>query len=506
MLKQGYTAYKFAKAFKHYKNSDNEAEKVKSAKLLTNFFEQEGGIFLKIAQYLGTKKDEAQEIQQLSNRNAEVLSQNLYKEILEKSLNKDLDEVFELIEEKAYSASIGQVQKGILKTGDEVAIKVQYPNIREKIYEQLKLLSLIPTSMPEKRWGVNVTQYKEMIKDLVENELDYNFERERNQLALDKFKKYEFIKIPKVYDDLSCENVLVTEFIEAANCEDILNWSGAEKRELATNLFKSLIAMLYEGFFQADTNHGNFLFSKRDLNIVLIDYGQFKNLSPSFSKSLLSLIYNISLDKKINYGAYFLTLGFEESKLYRIENSLEILAKIIFEPFTKNSAYSLNSWEYKKKIDLCLGEDKWWFRSAGGEEFFLVMKAFMGIKNLIDKLEIKINWQNEFLKFISPFEDELQSFNPPNPRNLHRTEEFMGNAIKVQIKEKGQRKVELKLPIDTLYDLRENIGDDVLPKLLMKGIDIESIAREAIRNGAKPQKLFEFEDEITSKEYFVQII
>jgi hypothetical protein len=83
------------------------------------------------------------------------------------------------------------------------------------------------------------------------------------------------------------------------------------------------------------------------------------------------------------------------------------------------------------------------------------MKAFMGIKNLIDKLEIKINWQNEFLKFISLFEDELQIFNPPAPKTLHSHEEFMGDAI---------------------------------------------------RNGVKPQKLFEFKDEVISKEYDVQII
>lgn len=412
LLKQGYTAYKFAKAFKNYKKSDSEAEKIKSAKLLTSFFEKEGGIFLKIAQYLGTKKDEAQEIQELSNRNEKVIEFDLFKELISTQLNQDIENIFQEVDKKSYSASIGQVQKGILLDGSQVAIKVQYPNIKEKIYDQLKLLKLIPTTLPEKKWGVNIDQYKKLINNLVENELDYNLEREKMIFALDRFKSYDFIKVPKVYTHLCTDKLLISEFIQGETCNDIINWSEFEKKGITKNLLKLMLVMIYQGHFQADANHGNFLFIKKTQRIALLDFGQFEKLPEEFSLALLSLIYHICCDKEIDYGAYFLALGFNESKLSHIEKSLEALAKIIFEPFTFKEDYSLNDWNYKAKIDACLGQDKWWFRSAGGDEFFLVMKAFMGIKNLIDKLEVSLSWQNEFLNFIKPFEHELLNFSP----------------------------------------------------------------------------------------------
>ena len=504
MIKEGIKAYKFAKTFKKYKNADSESEKIKAAKLLSNIFEQEGGIFLKVAQYLGTQKEQAEEIKNLSLKNDPVISKELFVEILETQYGNDISNIFKNIDDRAFSASIGQVQKGILLGDQPVAIKVQYPKIKEKLHEQLKLLNLIPTSVPEKKWGVDINQYKKMIKELLDHEVDYNYEKKIMLNAEKAFSKYDFIKVPEVHEGLCTESILISEFIDGLHANELDTLTSKDRKNIAENLVRSLIVMIKERFFQADSNHGNFLFIKDPAQIALIDYGQFKELTPTFSKALMGLIYNLSLNKKIDYGAYFVALGFSDKKLIKIQSSLEILAKIVFEPFTKNFPYSLEDWSYKSKIDLCLGEDKWWFRSAGGEEFFLVMKSFMGIKNLIDKLDICVNWQQLFLDLVKDFEDEVKNYKPDPVERLPMPKQFMGEALSIHIKENEQDKVRLKLQLNVLYDFKENIGPDITEKLESKGIDVEKIAQETIRSGAKPGILFELID--GNKEYHVSIV
>lgn len=503
MIKQGIKAYKFAKTFKKYKQADSEAEKVKAAKLLSRFFEEEGGVFLKVAQYLGTQKDQAQQIQDLSLKNDSVLSHELFIELLENHLEREFKSVFESIDDKPYSASIGQVQQGKLLTGEDVAIKVQYPFIKDKLDEQLKLLNLIPTGVPEKKWGVDIGAYKQMIKKLLDKELDYSFERSLQEQAIEAFAEFPFIYVPKTYSEYSNDRILVSEFIEGLDVDDIKLFSYEDKRSFAENLLKTFILMIYKGCFQADSNHGNFLFLKPNHQIVLIDFGQFKILDKDFSKTMLSLLYGMVTEKELDYASFMVGLGFNEKKMIKIQSSLEVIARILFEPFLKDYPYDLNNWGYKRKIDLCLGEDKWWFRSAGGENFFLLMKSFMGVKNLIEKLDVNLHWRKCFLDIVSDIDNEFLNFTPPKSSVL-RAPVFMGNAVSVLFIENGVTKVQLKLGIGVLFDFRDTIGEDVVQKLEAEGINVDEIAQEALKSGARPMKLFELKDE--KKDIIVEIV
>lgn len=504
MIKAGIKAYKFAKTFKKYKKADSEAEQIKAAKLLGKIFENEGGLFLKVAQYIGTDKGQAEEIQNLSLRIDPILSKDLFIELIEKNLDQKWSEVFSEISDEAFSASIGQVQKGKLLSGEEVAIKVQYPFIKEKLHEQVKLLNLIPTGIPEKKWGVDIAQYKQMIKNLLDNETDYTLESKLQNEAFKAFKSYKYIKAPKLYEELSTDKILITEFINGFNVNDIEFWSDMQRVHLAENLLKTFITMIREEYFQADSNHGNFLFIKEKQKIGVIDFGQFKKLDKSFSMALISLIYKLCRNEKICYGDYFVALGFAKNKLSKIDNTLEILANIIFEPFTKDYPYLLSDWKYKTKIDLALGDDKWWFRSAGGEEFFLLMKSFMGVKNLIDKMSVNLNWQKIFFEVINDYELELKEFTPPVITKSESDMQFMGNFISVKIIESGSMKVQLRLGIGVLFDFKETIGEDIVDKLEKEDIDVEQIAKDALRSGAKPGKLFEVSE--PDKNIIVEII
>lgn len=505
MLKQSVKTIQFVKKFKKYKNAQGTIEKERAAKYVADFIKKEGGLFLKVAQYLGTSTDQSKEIQNLSAIENNGIELSSIKTILEKELHVKIDEVFEKIDEKAYTASIGQVHKATLRTGENVAIKVQYPLIEKTLKEQMKLLKLIPTGKAEKKWGVDIGEYQKMIKHLLDEELDYTVEKRKQLDAYNKLKDSKYAYVPKVFEGLSTSKVLCTEFLDGDSASELDSWLIKDKRKLSENLIFSFLEMFKAEFIQADSNHGNYIFLKNKdyIKIGLIDFGQFYSFQKRTVDSLLSFILNLIEENEIDYFSYLVELGFDIEKLKHIKDSLPLLSRIIFEPFIENKPFDLNFWDYKKKIDLVLGENKWWFRSAGGEEFFLLLKSFLGIKNLILKLDGRVNWQQIFLESVAPIKDDLKKFRPKTITSVQTQYDGFAKKIEVKITEDHQQKVKLALPINTIFDLESIIEEDVLKKLEEKNIDIKLIVKNALQTGAKPQVIFKLVQ--GSKEYSVEI-
>ena len=156
MLKQSVKTIQFVKKFKKYKSAKGEIEKEKAAQYVADFIKKEGGIFLKMAQYLGTNNDQSQTIQNLSNIENNGIELEDIKLIIASELKLDVSEVFKTMDKKAFTASVGQVHKAQLQTGEIVAVKVQYPLIEKTLKDQMKILKLLPSGKAEKKWGVDI--------------------------------------------------------------------------------------------------------------------------------------------------------------------------------------------------------------------------------------------------------------------------------------------------------------------------------------------------------------
>jgi predicted unusual protein kinase regulating ubiquinone biosynthesis (AarF/ABC1/UbiB family) len=505
MLKQSIKTIQFVKKYKKYKASKGIIEQEKAAQYVADFIKQEGGLFLKMAQYLGTNSEQSKVIQELSSIKNNGIELKDIKIILEEELGQNWSSVFKSIDETAFTASIGQVHKAKLTSGETVAVKVQYPLIEQTLKEQMKLLKLIPSGKAEKKWGVDIGEYQRMVKTLIEEELDYSKEMSKQNEVHRRFKNSSYIKVPKVFEEFSNKKILVTEFLEGYTIGEIESWSVKDKRKLSEIIVFSYLELLKNGFLQADTNHGNFIFLKDsdEFKLGLIDYGQFCTFEASFTKSLLSLIYNVTVDNTVDYFSYMVELGFDGKKLKNIQNSLPLLAKVIFEPFTANKNYNLSTWNYKNKIDLILGEDKWWFRSAGGEDFFLLLKSFMGFKNLIIKLNGRVNWQQVFFESVKDIKEDLLNYSPE--KSVESETNFDGASTKllINVLEDGKRIINLTLPIKAIFELNDIIDKDILKLLEKRNININDIITKAVRNGAFAQELFYLKN--LNKEYTVSI-
>ncbi|MFW6144827.1 MAG: ABC1 kinase family protein, partial [Candidatus Natronoplasma sp.] len=148
---------------------------------LRKLFEDLGPAFIKLGQFLGNRPDLvpphfAKELQKLHDQ-AAPFSPDKAKEIIEEELGRDIEDIFdEFYNEPLASASIGQVHEGTLKNGDEVVIKVQRPDIEEKVQADLEMIERFTRMLEDVYPESELYQPHEVTKEfkkMLEKELDY---------------------------------------------------------------------------------------------------------------------------------------------------------------------------------------------------------------------------------------------------------------------------------------------------------------------------------------------
>lgn len=204
-------------------------------------------------------------------------------EVLEKSYGVPWQKIFLHIEEKPLgSASIAQVHRAVLKSGDEVVVKVQRQGIYEKMARDIALLHKAVRLMPP----VSLKGLADL--DMVLDELwsvtreEMNFLKEASNIeefaALNK--EVAFVGIPKLYQEYTSAYVLVMEYIEGCGIDDKeeLLAEGYDLKEIGTKLVDNYIKQVMDdGFFHADPHSGNVKI--REGKIIWIDMGMMGRLT-----------------------------------------------------------------------------------------------------------------------------------------------------------------------------------------------------------------------------------
>lgn len=298
-------------------------------------FELEG-LLIKVGQFLSTRADLLPKtfISQIEDLTDKVPPSDW------SEIDKILDhENFLSIEKTAIaSASIGEVYKGVLKDGTEVAIKVKRPYIDSIIQTDFKVLAVIiwfaDHFVPIPKGFINFKVLFQELKQVIERELDYTKELETILFFRERFKDMDIVKIPSVYSELSTSKVLVMEWVEGIRLTDIeaLKEVAVSREELAQRLMKVFLPQWLEpGTFHADPHPGNVLVTK-DGKIILLDFGMIGEISKKDAAHFQSLIESF-LSKNYSKAVECLSqLGFllPEADSRTIE---KLLAELVsFEP------------------------------------------------------------------------------------------------------------------------------------------------------------------------------
>jgi aarF domain-containing kinase len=205
----------------------------------------------------------------------------LLRELVHDELGGDPEELFAEFDTEAFAAaSLGQVHRARLHTGEEVAVKIQYPNIARSIHADIENLLLLMTPMRLGRNWSNFMAQMDDVRRTLDMELDYLHEAELQREAASFFRPDDDIVVPKVYDAFTSRRVLTTDYLDGKHAREFLADKPTQKlrNRHAEQLLTSALRLFYSGkLVYADPHPGNYLFLP-DGRLGLLDFGCARHL------------------------------------------------------------------------------------------------------------------------------------------------------------------------------------------------------------------------------------
>ena len=252
------------------------------------------GTALKIAQGMsmdqGFLPEEFAEVMTQAQYSVPPINKALVRAIIKRELGEYPEQIFAHFEADAFAAaSIGQVHKAVLKDGRKVAIKIQYPNVRETIDSDMVVAKSLARRIIKK--GQDIDPYFDEIRSTLLIETDYQHEGAQIKAFKERFGSEHFL-IPDWIQEYSTERILCMSFLEGRHLGDFLKEEPSQDER---NHFGQLIWEFFHeelrigGYVHADTHPGNFLFTY-DGKLGIIDFGCVKLFPDEFFTNYLKLL------------------------------------------------------------------------------------------------------------------------------------------------------------------------------------------------------------------------
>ena len=288
-------------------------------------FEELGPTFIKLGQIASTRPDivPLEIIKELEKLQDAVPSfpYEEAKRILEDELGACTSEFFTSFSETPLAAaSIGQVHRAVLKSGEEVVVKIQRPNVRQQIETDLEILiDLAELAETHFQWA-KTYQISSMVDEFSRSlraELNYGLEGRHAEKISKISADDDTVYIPKVFWEYSTEKVLTLEYVYGIklNQYDILARDGYDSKLIAERLVKSTFnQILGEGYFHGDPHPGNILVLP-DNKIAYLDFGIVGRLTPEMKYFFSSLVIALMKQSTEQLVTAIMEMGLTEKKI-----------------------------------------------------------------------------------------------------------------------------------------------------------------------------------------------
>jgi predicted unusual protein kinase regulating ubiquinone biosynthesis (AarF/ABC1/UbiB family) len=277
---------------------DNQRRAVQLREMLTGL----GPAYIKIGQALSTRPDLVppivlDELTKLQDQLPPFDNEIAYQFIEEELGNKPEEIYAELSPQPIAAASLGQVYKGKLKTGEEVAIKVQRPDLRERITIDLYILRNLAQWVQKnvKRIRSDLVAILDELGDRIFEEMDYIHEGENAERFFELYGHIQDIYVPRIYWEYTNRRVLTMEWINGIKLTQSqkINEQGIDARYLIeVGVQCSLRQLLEHGFFHADPHPGNLL-ATYDGQLAYLDFGMMSEIKPPQRYGLIEAIVHV---------------------------------------------------------------------------------------------------------------------------------------------------------------------------------------------------------------------
>jgi len=373
----------------------DEIDPMSVGERIRQVIEELGPTYVKIGQIASTRadvipEDIINELEKLQD-NVPSFSFEQVRQILEEELGSPLAEVFASFDEEAIAAaSIGQVHRAKLRTGEAVAVKVQRPRIKAMIETDLEILLDLATLAEHRMERMERLQLRDVVEEFAKslrNELDYTIEGRNAEKIAKQFKNDPKIHIPSIYWEYTTRTVLTMEFVEGLklNQFETLERKGYDRKAIAEQLVQALFQqMLIEGFFHADPHPGN-IFLLRDGVISFIDFGMVGRLTLDMKNNFASLVIAMMRQNTESMMKAILRIGIipDDVNLELLTNDVdELREKYMDVPMSRISLGEAIS-------DLFVVAFKHQIRIPS--DFTMVAKSLLILEGIVEKLDPELS-------------------------------------------------------------------------------------------------------------------
>jgi len=323
--------------------------------------------------------------------------------------------------EAARAASLGQVHKAVLKNNQNVACKLQYPDMASAVTADLLQLKMIFSIYQSYNKAIKTNEVYKEITERLNEELDYERERKLMKIFKNIFSESKFVHIPETYEKLSSKRLLTMSWLQG---DPILNYKNSSKEIrniLAKNMFYAWYKPFYEyGVIHGDPHLGNYSVQK-DYSINLYDFGCMRIFDGKFIKGVIDLYF--ALQSKDNDKAVhaYEQWGFKDISKAKLA-VLNKWANFLYSPLMKDKVQKIQESESGVYGAQIASEVHRELKKLGGvkppKEFVFMDRAAVGLGSVFMHLKAEVNWYKIFHDLIDNFNQKKLMERQQNDLNI----------------------------------------------------------------------------------------
>ena len=372
------------------------------------------GPLLKVAQLLATipqalPAEYAQELQQLQS-DAPPMGWPFVKRRMRAELGAEWQSRFkEFSKEAVAAASLGQVHKAVTHEGQDIACKLQYPDMSSAVKSDLSQLKTVLSIFHHYDKAVDTGNIYDELKERLFEELDYKREARHTKLYGYMLRDEANVHIPAVYEDLSTDRLLSTGWLEGRKILNFVDALADQRAALALNMFRAwYVPLYYYGVIHGDPHLGNYTV-REDNSINLLDFGCVRVFPPRFVKGVIDLYNALRTDDMELAVSAYESWGFKDISKELLD-ILNVWARFLYGPILEDTVRPIGvvhegqgvyGRETAEKVHLEL-------RKVGGvkipREFVFMDRAALGLGSVFLHLRAEVNWYQMFNEMIADFD------------------------------------------------------------------------------------------------------
>ena len=384
-----------------------------NAKDLFREFTHLRGTALKLAQSMsmdtGMMPDEFMEVMAEAQYNVPPMNRALVRKCIRDALGRMPVMLFDDFESEAMAAaSIGQVHRARLDDGRDVAVKVQYPNVRETVQSDL---SVARTLFGRIVRGGDIDDHFEEVRARLEEETDYLNEAENITFFAEQYSR-DGIVTPEPVHEYTTETVLTMTFVEGRHLDAFLDEDPDQATrdhfgQLLWDFLHEQVASNHRTL-HADAHPGNFLF-RDDGQLGVIDFGCVKTFPQDFRDDMLRLYRARMADDEeaitqLLHRLDILHEGLSVEIRDEIRQFFDRYGSLLVEPY-QESSFDFGDPDFRTRLHDCFQEASRLRQVVGSPHFIFLNKALVGLLNLLTQLKPRIDTTDS----LALLNDELQA-------------------------------------------------------------------------------------------------